>query len=111
MNPSRILLPALLLAAKFTVPTYAGNAPDATNPQDATTAPAASSPKSGGQFNHRAAFMHLMHELDLSADQKTQIKSIVTQGKPQREAAMAAAQANREALAATAPTDPKFAAL
>jgi Spy/CpxP family protein refolding chaperone len=55
--------------------------------------------------------MHLMHKLNLTADQKTQIKSIVMQGKSQREAAFAAAQANREALAATAPTDPKFAAL
>ena len=105
MNPSRTLLPALIVAATFSVLSYAGNA------QDATAAPAASPASPGGHFGHRAAFMHLMHKLNLSADQKTQIKSIVMQGKSQREAAFAAAKANREALASTAPTDPKFAAL
>jgi len=105
MSPSRALLPALIVAATFSVLSYAGDAPDA------TTAPASSPTASGGDSGHRAAFMHLMHKLNLTADQKTQIKSIVMQGKSQREAAFAAAQANREALAATAPTDPKFAAL
>ena len=104
MNPSRTLLPVLIVAATFSALSYAGNA------QDATGAPAAS-PSAGGHFRHRAAFMHLMHKLNLSADQKTQVKSIVMQAKSQREAAFAAARANREALASTAPTDPKFAAL
>jgi Spy/CpxP family protein refolding chaperone len=105
MSPSRTLLPALILAATFSAVSYAENAPDA------ATAPAASAPWSDEQSNHRAAFMHLMHQLNLSADQKTQIKSILMQGKSQRKAALAAAHVNRQALAAIAPTDPKFAAL
>ncbi|HEX9138870.1 MAG TPA: Spy/CpxP family protein refolding chaperone [Steroidobacteraceae bacterium] len=93
------------MAATLSIVSYAENA------VDSAAAPAASAPWSGEEFNHRAAFMHLMHKLNLSTDQKTQIKSILKQGKSQREAALAAAQANREALAAIAPTDPKFAAL
>jgi Spy/CpxP family protein refolding chaperone len=105
MSPSRTLIPALMIAATLSVVAYAENA------VDSTAAPAASSPWSGGEFNHRVAFKHLMHQLNLSEDQKTQIKSILMQGKSQREAAVAAVQANREALAAVAPTDPKYAAL
>jgi Spy/CpxP family protein refolding chaperone len=105
MSPSRTLIPALMIAATLSVVAYAENA------VDSTAAPAASQYWADGQFDHRAGFKHLMHALNLSADQKSQIKSIVMQGKSQRDAALSAAQANLQALAATAPTDPKYAAL
>lgn len=53
----------------------------------------------------------VLHKLNLSADQKTQIKSILAGEKGQFDALHASAKANRQALATTPPTDPGYAAL
>lgn len=53
----------------------------------------------------------VLHQLNLSADQKAQIKSIMQSQKSQFESLRSAAQANRQALATTPPTDPGYPAL
>ncbi len=53
----------------------------------------------------------VLHKLNLTADQKTQIKAIFAGQKSQFEALRASAKSNRQALAATAPTDPGYPAL
>ena len=53
----------------------------------------------------------VLHKLNLTADQKTQIKSIIAGEKSQFEALRASVKANRTALATTPPTDPGYPAL
>jgi len=53
----------------------------------------------------------VLHKLNLTADQKSQIKAIFAGQKSQFEALRASAKSNRQALAATAPTDPGYPAL
>jgi len=53
----------------------------------------------------------VLHKLDLTADQKTQIKAILAGEKSQFEALRKSTKANLEALATTPPTDPGYAAL
>ncbi len=53
----------------------------------------------------------VLHQLNLTADQKTQIKAIFAGQKSQFEALRASAKSNRQALAVTAPTDPGYPAL
>lgn len=100
----RKTIPALCLAASL-----AGLAAYA-----ADTAPAVTSPPAahGGWRHHGARGMFfVLHKLNLSAEQKTQVKSILAGEKSQFEALRSSAKANRQALAATAPTDPGYPAL
>ncbi len=53
----------------------------------------------------------VLHKLNLTADQKTQIKAIFAGQKSQFEALRASAKSNRQALATTAPTDQGYPAL
>jgi Spy/CpxP family protein refolding chaperone len=53
----------------------------------------------------------VLHKLNLSADQKMQIKAILAGDKGQFDALHESAKANRQALAMTPPTDPGYAAL
>lgn len=53
----------------------------------------------------------VLHKLNLTADQKTQIKSIMAGEKSQFQALRASVKANRQALATTPPTDPGYPAL
>lgn len=53
----------------------------------------------------------LLHKLDLTAEQKTQIKDIMAGQKSQFESLRASSRANRTALATTPPTDPGYPAL
>ncbi len=61
---------------------------------------------------HRGGgFFFVLHELNLTAEQKTQIKSIMAEQKSQYTALRASIKANRTALATTPPTDPGYATL
>ena len=53
----------------------------------------------------------VLHKLNLTADQKTQIKSIMAGEKSQYEALRTSVKANHTALATTPPTDPNYATL
>jgi Spy/CpxP family protein refolding chaperone len=56
-------------------------------------------------------FMHVLKQLNLSAEQKTQIKSIFEAAKPQFQALGANMRSNAEALAGMSPTDAGYPAL
>lgn len=58
-----------------------------------------------------ARLMHILKQLNLSAEQQTQIKSIFGAAKPQFQELRASMRANRDALLAAAPTDPGYPAL
>jgi Spy/CpxP family protein refolding chaperone len=105
-NP-RKLIPAICLAASL-----AGVAVYAATTVPTTGAPAQSTggPHWGG--HHRHAFMGLvLHKLNLTDAQKTQIKGIFAGEKSQFEALRTSVKANREALETTAPSSPEYPAL
>ncbi len=104
MNRSRAIVIAALAAAGFAA--VAGNAATST---DATSPPAASE-----HWHHHgpaAHFMHVLKQLNLSAEQKTQIKGIFASAKPQFQALRESMRSNREALAAATPSDANYPAL
>ena len=102
----RKVIPAVCLAASFAgIAAYA----QTTTP----AAPAASAPGAHQwhHHGHRGGMFFVLHKLDLTADQKTQIKGIVAGERSQFEALHASSKANRTALATTPPTDPGYPAL
>jgi Spy/CpxP family protein refolding chaperone len=106
MLTARKVIPVICLAASL-----AGVALHA-----ATTAPTAgvAAPFAGGRHwhGHHHGFMgFVLHKLDLSDAQKTQIKGIFAGEKSQFEALRASVKANREALETTAPSNPGYPAL
>jgi len=56
-------------------------------------------------------FMHVLKQLNLSDEQKTQIKSIMEGARPQMKALGDSMRQNHEALLSTAPTDASYPAL
>ena len=101
MNVLRHIVPGLALAL------CVGVAASAETPAD-TNAPAPSAAVAGGGWHgghHQAGFQHVLAKLNLTADQQTQVRSILAQAKPQFSALMASSRANRDALATTAPSD------
>jgi periplasmic protein CpxP/Spy len=96
----RKVVPALCLAVSMSaLAVYAA---------DTTAPPSAQGP--GGQHwhghHHHGGFMGMvLHKLNLTDAQKTQVKSIMTGEKSQFEALRTSSQTNREALATTPPTD------
>jgi len=83
----------------------------------ATTTTSAPGPECAGHHWHHGdrgglgAMGFALHKLDLTADQKTQIKAIFADEKSQFETLRTSAKSNREALATTPPTDPGYPAL
>jgi Spy/CpxP family protein refolding chaperone len=63
---------------------------------------------SGG---HRGPLEHLLHKLNLSEDQKSQVKAIFEKSKPDTEALEGKERSTHESLAELSPKDPAFAAL
>jgi Spy/CpxP family protein refolding chaperone len=55
--------------------------------------------------HHHGGFMMMLHKLNLTDPQKTQVKSIMAGEKSQFESLRTSSQTNREALASTPPTD------
>jgi Spy/CpxP family protein refolding chaperone len=84
---------------------------------DATTAPATNTDFPAGHHwrgHHGGAlggFGHLLHKLNLTAEQKAQIKSTLVGEKSQFQALHASVKSNMEALASTPPTDSGYPAL
>jgi protein CpxP len=96
----RKVVPALCLAVSMSgLAVYAATT---------TPPPAAEGPGPGGHHwhGHHHGFMGMvLHKLNLTDAQKTQVKSIMASEKSQFQALRASSQTNREALASTPPTD------
>jgi len=97
----RKVVPALCLAvsmsglAVYAASTTAGTTPPPTQDQ-------------GGHHwrgHHHGGFMGVLHKLNLTDAQKTQVKSIMAGQKSQFQALRTSSQTNRDALASTPPTD------
>ena len=99
----RKVVPALCLAVSMSaLAVYAAGAAADTTPPPAQG--------SGGQHwhghHHHGGFMGMvLHKLNLTDAQKTQVKSIMAGEKSQFEALRNSSRTNREALASTPPTD------
>jgi periplasmic protein CpxP/Spy len=101
----RKVVPALCIAASLSgVAVYA-----------ATTAPATQTESAGGAHHwhgrHHGFMGMVLHKLDLTDAQKTQVKTIMAEHKSQFEALRTSAKANRQALETTPPTDGGYPAL
>jgi protein CpxP len=80
-----------------------------------TPAPDAAAPAEGaalqshGRHRHgHGEFRHVLHKLNLTPEQKTQIKSIFAAAKPDFQTKFAAARANHQALESMSPNDPGY---
>ena len=96
------------VAATATQPSSTATQPSSTAKDAPTHAPTRHDWR-GGHFD--GGFRHVLEQLDLTAEQKTQIRAIVDQAKPQMQAVHESGRANREQLAVTPPTDPSYAGL
>jgi protein CpxP len=102
----RSIIPVLSLAAAVGGAFAYANA--ATPAASDTTIGAAANPWAGKRHHGHSEFRHVLHQLNLTADQQTQIRSVFAQAKPQLQTLAANIRQNRDALAATAPTDPAY---
>lgn len=100
----------LLLSTLLLLPVANLTAAAATDSAESTPA-GGSAPQPRWHQGHRGEYHRILAQLNLSGDQRTQIKSIMTQVKPQLLAQRDAARVTRDSLAATAPTDPNYPAL
>jgi len=104
MNRTRaIVIAALASAGLAAVAVHAATSPDTTSP-----------PAASGHWHHHgrgAHFMHVLKQLNLSAEQQTQVKSIFAAAKPQFKELGTSMRSNHEALDAAAPTDAGYPAL
>jgi len=106
MSKLRSIIPALSLAvAVGGAFAYANAAPAAAS--DATIG-AAANLWAGKRHNGHGGFRHVLAQLNLTAEQQTQIRSVFALAKPQLQTLGANIRQNRDALAATAPTDPAY---
>lgn len=62
----------------------------------------------GGPGGPDRAFHRVLNQLDLTAEQKAQVRAIFDQGKPQLHAAHQSGRATRDQLEVTPPTDPAY---
>lgn len=106
MNPLKTMLSIACLATLGGVVT-ASAATESTTPD--------SPPMRHGWHEDRGGpggGMHqILDQLDLTAEQKEQIKAIFVQAKPQMQAARESGRANRDQLVTMPPTDPGYAGL
>jgi Spy/CpxP family protein refolding chaperone len=82
--------------------------------QTTTTAPATTNAAGAHEWHHHGhhgGMFFVLHKLNLTAEQKTQIKSIIAGEKSQFESLRTGSKANRTALSTTPPTDPGYPAL
>ena len=86
----------------------------ATQPATPSTAPSQGPMRHDGRHGPGgpdAGFHRVLEQLDLTAEQKTQIHSIFEQAKPQLQAVHQSSRASREQLIVMPPTDPAYAGL
>jgi len=116
MPTLRQIIPALCIATAISATALSVSAVYADStaaPPDA--APASAAPNASGApgWRHGAhgggalgGMGYVLHKLNLTADQKAQIKSIMASQKSQFEALRESSKTNRQALANTPPSDP-----
>jgi periplasmic protein CpxP/Spy len=108
MKSNRNLLTATLLVAGALVASAAGvSVASAADDTTTTTAPPPAGHGPHG-WHHHGGPMHLLSKLNLSADQKAQVKTIMTAARPQMESLHQQMHANMLKLQQTAPTDPNY---
>jgi periplasmic protein CpxP/Spy len=100
-----IVIAALVTAALAAAAVHAANSTDLTAPSAAGQHWHAHHHGPGGRF------MHVLKQLNLTAEQKTQVKSIFETAKPQFKSLGANMRSNAEALAGLSPSDPGYPAL
>jgi periplasmic protein CpxP/Spy len=106
MKSIRSVLTATLLAAG-TVLTAATGLSIANAAEEAAAAPPPAGPHA---WNHHGPG-HLLGKLDLSAEQKQQIKAIMASAHPQMQSVHEQIRANSLKLSQTKPTDPNYASI
>jgi periplasmic protein CpxP/Spy len=107
MKSIRSVLTATLLAAGAVLTAATGLSIESAA-EEATTAPAP--PPGPHAWNHHGAW-HLLGKLDLSAEQKTEIKGIMASAHPQMQSVHEQMHANSLKLSQTKPTDPNYASI
>jgi len=107
MKSIRNLLTTTLLAAGALL-TAASSVSVASAADDTTTPPPPPPGAHGPHGWHHGGPWHLLSKLNLTADQKAQVKSIMTAARPQMESLHQQVHANMLKLQQTAPTDPNY---
>jgi Spy/CpxP family protein refolding chaperone len=111
MNPLRTTLSAVCIAATLG---GVGLASAATQPSTPNAAQNTGSMQQrlhdgrGGPRGLGAGFQRILDQLNLSAEQTAQIRSLTDQAKPRLQALQQSARANRDQLEVTPPTDPAY---
>jgi Spy/CpxP family protein refolding chaperone len=107
MTVHRLILPSIVLLSAASIAAYAAS------PSTATTD--VNPPAAGHEWHrghrHGGTYGGLLHQLNLLDDQKTKIKAIFVQARPQFEALRTAQRSARDQLASTLPTDSAYPAL
>jgi Spy/CpxP family protein refolding chaperone len=104
MSKLRYVIPALCVTAVAAA--FVGRA--VADPADGTPPPAHAHWQGAHHGGGDRVIHQALHQLGLTAEQKTQIHSIMAAAKSQGAAQFAASRATREALEVTPPTDPKY---
>jgi periplasmic protein CpxP/Spy len=105
MKSIRKLLWPTLLAAGAVLTAAAGLSVASAADASATPPPA---PGAHDWHHHRGGPWHLLGKLNLSADQKQQVKDIMTAARPQMQSLHEQMHANMLKLQQTKPTDPNY---
>ncbi len=106
MKSNRNLLAGILLAAGALATTAAGISIATAADEATTAAPAAPGPH-GWHHHHHGAF-HMLSKLNLSAEQKASIKTIMANAGPQMKSIHQEMRANSLKLSQTQPTDANY---
>jgi len=97
-----ILIATLAIAGLVRFAVQAATTTDATTPAPATH---------DWHGHHHGHFMHVLKQLNLTAEQQTQIKGIMASAKTQFQSLRSSVRSNHEAMESTAPTDAGYPAL
>jgi Spy/CpxP family protein refolding chaperone len=106
MKSNRNLLAGIILAGGALATTAAGISIATAADEPTTAAPAAPGPH-GWHHHHHGAF-HMLSKLNLSAEQKASIKTIMANAGPQMKSIRQEMRANSQKLSQTLPTDANY---
>jgi periplasmic protein CpxP/Spy len=109
MKSIRNLMTATLLTAGAVLTAAAGMSIASAADDTAATQPPP--PPGPHGWHHRGGPMHLLGKLGLSAEQKQQVKEIMTAARPQMQALHEQMHANMLKLQQTQPTDPNYSSI
>lgn len=110
MKSNRNLLAGILLAGGALATTAAGISIATAADETTTAAPAAPGPH-GWHHHHHGGIFHMLSKLNLSAEQKASIKTIMANAGPQLKSIHEEMRANSLKLSQTQPTDANYSAV